>query len=178
MADETSEPAAGQPGAEAAQQQLFIRAQYVKDLSFENPRAPASLREGAAPQVELSVSVNGRPMEGDDHEVELVLTANAKQGDEVAFVAELTYAGIFHLSGFKPEQLRPLVMIECPRHLFPFARRVLADCTRDGGFPPLMLDPIDFLALYRRSQEAAAAQDGGGAGGNGGGNGNGQQGNA
>ncbi|MDP6952130.1 MAG: protein-export chaperone SecB [Alphaproteobacteria bacterium] len=175
MADETSEPAAGQAGGETAQPQLFIRAQYVKDLSFENPRAPASLREGAAPQVELSVSVNGRPMEGDDHEVELVLTATAKHDDEVAFVAELTYAGVFHLSGFTPEQLRPLVMIECPRHLFPFARRVMADCTRDGGFPPLMLDPIDFLALYRRSQEAAAQAQEGGAPAS---NGNGQQGNA
>ncbi len=164
MADETSEAAAEQQHAGGAKPQLLIRTQYVKDLSFENPHAPASLRESAAPQIEISVSVNGKSMEGDDHEIELILTASAKRGDEVAFVAELTYAGVFHLSGFTPEQLHPLVMIECPRHLFPFARRVLADCTRDGGFPPLMLDPIDFLALYRRSQDAAATEANGGNG--------------
>ncbi|MDP6239047.1 MAG: protein-export chaperone SecB [Alphaproteobacteria bacterium] len=164
MADETSEAAAEQQHAGGTQPQLLIRTQYVKDLSFENPHAPASLRESAAPQIEISVSVNGKSMEGDDHEIELILTASAKRGDEVAFVAELTYAGVFHLSGFTPEQLHPLVMIECPRHLFPFARRVLADCTRDGGFPPLMLDPIDFLALYRRSQDAAATETSGGNG--------------
>jgi preprotein translocase subunit SecB len=166
MADEAGGGAgAGQQTGPATQPQFTIRAQYVKDLSFENPRAPDSLQETESPKVELSVAVNGRRVGDDDHEVELQITARARHGDEVAFIAELTYAGLFHLSGFTPEQVRPVVLIECPRHLFPFARRVLADCTRDGGYPPLMLDPIDFLSLYRRSRDQS--DEGGANGANG-----------
>ncbi len=157
MTDETGADEAGGPGGAdegAAQPQFAIRAQYVKDLSFENPRAPESLRHREPPKIELTVSVNGRPIGDDNHEVDLVITARAMQGDEVAFLAELTYGGVFQVSGFAPEQTRPVVLIECPRLLFPFARRVLADCTRDGGFPPLMLEPIDFVALYRQSEQA------------------------
>ena len=136
MAEQTTGAAGAgpEPGA-APRPQLLVRGQYVKDLSFENPRAPLSLQETRAPKIELSVSVNGRPLGGDDHEVELNLAAKATEGEQVAFIAELCYAGIFHLEGFAPEQLRPLLMIECPRLLFPFARRILADCTRDGGYP-------------------------------------------
>ncbi len=160
MADETDGPGGAAPqdagGAEggATQPQFSIRAQYVKDLSFENPRAPDSLRNRESPKIELSVSVNGRLIGDDNHEVDLEITARAMQGDDVAFMAELTYGGVFHVAGFAPEQTRPMVLIECPRLLFPFARRVLADCTRDGGFPPLMLEPIDFVALYRQSEKA------------------------
>jgi preprotein translocase subunit SecB len=154
MADETGGAAdTGRQTGPTTQPQFTIRAQYVKDLSFENPRAPDSLQQAESPKVELSVAVNGHRHGEEDHEVELQITARARHGEEVAFIAELTYAGLFHLSGFTPEQVRPVVLIECPRHLFPFARRVLADCTRDGGFPPLMLDPIDFVTLYRRSRE-------------------------
>jgi preprotein translocase subunit SecB len=168
MADEPGATAgAGQPTGPVTQPQFTIRAQYVKDLSFENPRAPDSLQRTEPPKVELSVAVNGRQLGDDNHEVELQITARARHGEDVAFIAELTYAGLFHLSGFTPEQLRSVVLIECPRHLFPFARRVLADCTRDGGYPPLMLEPIDFLALYRRSQEQANKGSANGANGSG-----------
>ena len=161
MAEQTmgATEAGPEPGA-APRPQLLIRGQYVKDLSFENPRAPLSLQETRAPKIELAVSVNGRPLGGDDHEVELNLTAKATEGEQVAFIAELCYAGIFRIEGFAPEQLRPLLMIECPRLLFPFARRILADCTSDGGYPPLMLDPIDFVALYQQSVAKQSDGDG------------------
>jgi len=176
MADETDGPggatpqdAGGTTEGGATQPQFSIRAQYVKDLSFENPRAPDSLRNRESPKIELSVSVNGRLIGDDNHEVDLEITARAMQGDDVAFMAELTYGGVFHVSGFTAEQIRPMVLIECPRLLFPFARRVLADCTRDGGFPQLMLEPIDFVALYRQSEKAreeaeSAPTNGGGNG--------------
>ena len=152
MAEQTTDTTGAGPEPDTAPRpQLSIRGQYVKDLSFENPRAPLSLQENRAPKIELAISVNGRPLGGNDHEVELNLTAKATEGEQVAFIAELCYGGIFHLEGFTPEQMRPLLMIECPRLLFPFARRILADCTRDGGYPPLMLDPIDFVALYQQS---------------------------
>ena len=164
MADETdgsgdAEPqgAGGSAEGGATQPQFSIRAQYVKDLSFENPRAPDSLRNRESPKIELSVSVNGRLIGDDNHEVDLKITARAMQGDDVAFMADLTYGGVFHVSGFTADQIRPMVLIECPRLLFPFARRVLADCTRDGGFPPLMLEPIDFVALYRQTEKAREA---------------------
>jgi preprotein translocase subunit SecB len=178
MADETDgsngdAPQGSGGGAEgaAAQPHFSIQAQYVKDLSFENPHAPHSLRQNEQPKIELTVTVNGQHLGNDNHEVNLEMTAKAMQGDDVAFVAELTYGGVFHVSGFPEEQTRPVVFIECPRMLFPFARRVLADCTRDGGFPPLMLEPIDFVALYRQSeqarQQAEAGTPNGGANGNG-----------
>lgn len=163
MADQTTGATGAGPKPDAAPRpQLSIRGQYVKDLSFENPRAPLSLQEARAPTIELAVSVNGRPLGGDDHEVELNLTAKATEGEQVAFIAELCYAGIFHIEGFASEQMRPLLMIECPRLLFPFARRILADCTRDGGYPPLMLDPIDFVALYQQSVAKQGNGDGDG----------------
>ncbi|HEX9646897.1 MAG TPA: protein-export chaperone SecB [Alphaproteobacteria bacterium] len=169
MADEAgSGKGAGQPqraaAGDGAQPQLAIRAQYVKDLSFENPQAPQALQRREPPRVELQVQVGGRALGEGNHEVELHLTARASHGEELAFLAELVYAGVFFLANIPPEQMRPVLMVECPRLLFPFARRVVADCTRDGGFPPLMLEPIDFAALYRRSEAQRRAGDGGATG--------------
>ena len=148
--------------AEARQATFTVRAQYIKDLSFENPGAPKSIG-GKPPKIELSVSVNGRELGGETHEVDLKLDVRAAQGEEVAFIVELTYAGVFQVGGVAKEQVRPLVMVECPRFLFPFARRVVADCTREGGFPPLLLDPIDFAALFRRSERVRQSANGGSA---------------
>ena len=128
-----------------------VRAQYIKDLSFENPGAPASAAGGEPPRIHRA----------DTHEVDLRIEVRATRGDDVAFVVELVYGGVFRVGGVPDSQLRPLVLIECPRFLFPFARRVIADCTRDGGFPPLMLDPIDFAALFRRSEQARRTANGG-----------------
>jgi len=161
MADQPGGEAGAPQGAAAGgapQQQFGIRAQYVKDLSFENPNAAEALARREAPKIELQVAVKSRGLGEDVYEVELEIGARATQGENVAFLAELTYAGAFQVRGFAPEQLRPVLLIECPRLLFPFARRVLADATRDGGFPPLMVDPIDFVALYRRTEEARQAE--------------------
>lgn len=142
---------------------LQILAQYVKDLSFENPHAPASLTaERVNPRINVSVDVQARPLESGHFETVLKLSVQAdKENGEVVFIVELVYGGVFELTNVPENQVQPIILIECPRLIFPFARRVLADATRDGGFPPLMLDPIDFAALYQKQVEAqssAAAQ--------------------
>ncbi len=154
MADETASGDGGAAADAENRPQFAMRAQYIKDLSFENPNAPDVLGKREQPKFEISVTVNGRPLGDDNHEVELQITARAAHDDDVTFLAELTYAGVFLVKNVPQEQVRPAIMIQGPSLLFPFARRVLADCTREGGFPPLMLDPIDFLALYRQSEEA------------------------
>jgi preprotein translocase subunit SecB len=129
---------------------LVVNAQYVKDLSFENPNAPNSLALRQAPQIAVNVDVKARPLAENAFEVLLVIGAEAKHDNQIAFVVELTYGGVFTLSGIAEEHVRPILLIECPRLLFPFARAILAEATRDGGFPPLSLQPIDFAQLYRQ----------------------------
>jgi len=159
MADE--DQTAGGAEAQATGPQLRVLGQYIKDLSFENPNAPDSLRAGGeAPKIDVTVDVNARRIAGDDFEVSLRCAASARRGDQTAFIVETVYAGLFQLTNAAPEALQPILLIECPRILFPFARRVVADATRDGGFPPLMLDPIDFAALYQQQAQAQAAQGG------------------
>ena len=129
-----------------------VHAQYVKDLSFENPEAPNNLtNQTDPPNIEVSVDVGARNLTSRQFEVELRITANAKTGDTKAFVVEVLYAGVFTLHNTAQEKLKQVCLIECPRLLFPFARRIVADATRDGGFPPLLLEPIDFAALYLNS---------------------------
>jgi preprotein translocase subunit SecB len=153
-------PNGAAPQGEPAPATLNVLAQYVKDFSFENPNAPAILTKQPAgqPQIDIQVNVNARQIATNDFEVELSTEAKAKSGEETLFVVELIYAGIFRIQNVPQENLHPLVMIECPRILFPFARQILADATRNGGFPPLMIDPIDFVALYR--QRMAQVQPG------------------
>ena len=130
---------------------IHVLGQYVKDLSFENPGAPRSLRTSSeAPSLDVNVNVNARPISATDVEVELRLEANAKRGDETLFVTEVVYAGLFQLRNVPKEHMAPLMLIECPRLLFPFARQIIADATRNGGFPPLMLDPIDFAQMFQQ----------------------------
>jgi preprotein translocase subunit SecB len=139
---------------------LNVLVQYVKDLSFENPNAPNSLAPQAnGPQININVNVGAQPLSATEFEVELKLEASAKNGETVIFAVELVYAGLFRIQNVPEEHLHPFVLIECPRLLFPFARQILAEATRNGGFPPLLLDPIDFVALYQQNaaQQAAAA---------------------
>lgn len=137
-------------GEEAKVPTLSVLAQYAKDLSFENPDAPQSLQGRNNPSIEIQVNVNGKKVADEDFEVELVVEAKATDGTRVLFNLELTYAGVFRIANVPEENLHPLVLIECPRLLFPFARAMVADAVRNGGFPPLMIDPVDFAALYRQ----------------------------
>ena len=156
MADETSaEPLAnGEDTAPA----VGLISQYVKDLSFENPNAPAVYQWQGQPQIDVQFNIGANQVGDDAHEVILKIDVRATSADKVAFQVELAYAGLFAIRNIPEEQLQPFLLAEGPRLVFPFARRVLADAVRDGGFPPLMLDPIDFGALYM--QQAAAAAEG------------------
>lgn len=150
------QPAEPPPSGGAAAQQLLINAQYIKDLSFENPRAPQSLMQQAGPPaVEINVDVKAQGIGPENYEVVLTINASAKAQNETLFLVELSYAGIVTVRNVPQEMLGTVVLVETPRLLFPFARNVIAETTRDGGFPPLMINPIDFAELARRN---AAAQ--------------------
>ncbi len=139
------------PGAAraASQAQLAVLAQYIKDLSFENPGAPQSLQgPGQNPQLKVSVNVNAEPRGEETFEVSLHLDVHASSDRGVIYNVELLYGGLFRLRNIPQNLLQPVLFIDCPTLIFPFMRRVLADVTRDGGFPPLMLDPIDFGRLF------------------------------
>lgn len=152
---ETDEPTAGP--AETGPQ-LRILTQYVKDLSFENPNAPNSLQGGAAPAIDLQIGVTIDPVQDGLWEVGLPITITAKRDDNVLFLVELLYCGLFALENIPAEGMEPMLHIECPRLLFPFARRIVSGLTQDGGFPALPLDPIDFANIYRIRLEQANAQ--------------------
>lgn len=154
---EATGPAAGaRAGTEA---QLSILAQYVKDLSFESPGAPQTLQgPGQNPQLKVGVNVNVGPRGEDVYEVTLNIEAHAKSDTGVIYNVELAYGGLFRLRNIPQQVLQPVLFVDCPTLLFPFVRRVLADIVRDGGFPPLMLDPIDFGRLY--AQNMARGQQG------------------
>ena len=148
------------PGATNAQQMpLVVNAQYIKDMSFEMPGAPGILRRlNEQPQVQVNVNVQAQQMQGDVYEVVLTLNAEAKLGTDPLFIVELVYGGVFTVQGVPTDILRPLLLIECPRLLFPFARRIIASLTREGGLPPMLIQPIDFADLYRRQLQAAGQQ--------------------
>jgi preprotein translocase subunit SecB len=142
---------------------MKILGQYLKDLSFENPHAPQSLGvQQGQPEINISVNVNAKNLAPTDYEVELHLDAKANHDGKTVFAAELLYAGIFRLENLPEEAIHPVILVECPRMIFPFARQILADATRNGGFPPLMLDPIDFASMYQKrladAQKAGAQQ--------------------
>jgi len=141
-------------GANGAMPQLNVIAQYTKDLSFENPNAPRSLApQQQGPNISIQVNVNAAQIDQNDYEVSLQIEGTAGEGAGLLFQFELNYAGIFRLLNIPEGDLHPVVMIECPRLLFPFARQIIADAVRNGGFPPLMLEPIDFVSLYRQRIE-------------------------
>jgi preprotein translocase subunit SecB len=143
------------PPAPGAVPAMRILGQYLKDLSFENPNAPQSLApQKGQPDINVAVNVNARNLAPTDYEVELMLDAKATSEGKVIFAAEIKYAGVFRMENFPQAMLHPAVLIECPRMLFPFARQILADASRNGGFPPLMLDPIDFASMYQKRMAA------------------------
>src|ERR1700754_2690238 len=148
------------PSAQAGQPQLNVLGQYIKDLSFENPNAPRSLAPAdKPPAINIQINVIVQQLAQTDYEVALKLEGKAENAGAVLFAFDLTFAGVFRVQNVPAETLQPLVMIECPRLLFPFAREIVANAVRNGGFPPLLLDPVDFVALYQqRAAQAQAAQ--------------------
>lgn len=159
--DDAPEGAANTGNGNTQQPTLNVLAQYVKDFSFESPGAPNSLRgRDKAPGININVNVNANPMTDKQFDVNLTLNAKAAFDKEVLFNVELVYGGVFRIDGFPQEHMLPLLFIECPRLLFPFARQIIADATRNGGFPPLMLDPIDFAQMFQQkiAEEKAASK--------------------
>jgi preprotein translocase subunit SecB len=142
-------PTNGSEPGDAPRIQLL--AQYVKDLSFENPGAPMFIT--ARPAIDLGVDLQARRMEGDQYEVDLRLRVSAKHEDRTVFLLELSYGGLAHIQNVPEDVISQILLIEVPMMLFPFARRVVADTVRDGGMPPLMIEPIDFAGLYRAKAE-------------------------
>ena len=153
--------AAATNGAQANQPQptLNVLAQYVKDFSFENPGAPNSLKtRDKAPNININVNVNANPMVDKEYDVTLALNAKAEVDGTVLFNVELVYGGVFRIDGFPQEHMLPILFIECPRLLFPFARQVVGEATRQGGFPPLMIDPIDFAQMFQQRNGSGTGQ--------------------
>jgi len=158
----TNKDAAEENGTERTNRQLVVHAQYVKDLSFENPNAPDILIDSPGqPDVEISVNVGARPLNDEQYEVLLNLSAKAVADEKALFLVELTYAGIVSAPGTAGQDINPLIMIEAPRLLFPFARAIISDVTRDGGFMPLNIQPVDFVSVYQHNlaKQQAAAED-------------------
>ena len=158
-----AENGADQTAQQAPQVQMNILNQFVRDMSFENVMAQKGASGEVQPDINVQVNLDARKRGDDVFEVILKLSieSKAKEGTDVLFLMELDYAGLFRINGVPEEQLHPFLLIECPRMLFPFVRRIVSDVTRDGGYPPLNLDTIDFVAIYRQElarRQAAAAE--------------------
>jgi preprotein translocase subunit SecB len=158
----------GAAPAQPTPPQMKVVGQFIRDLSFENILAQKPISGDVQPDIQVQVSLDGRKRDEEkQYEVlsKFKITSKNKGGDETLFLLELEYGGIFHIDNVPEEQLHPFLLIECPRMLFPFVRRIVSDVTRDGGFPPLNLDNIDFVALYRQTlmqrQAAQQAESGG-----------------
>ena len=157
MSDDTQ----GAPAAQATAPSMNMVGQYIRDLSFENPGAPGSIMAGGGnPAFNVSISVGVKKQADDIYAVELTLNAKANREAVVLFNVELVYGGVFRLKNVPEATLSQLLMIECPRLIFPFARQVLASVTQQGGFPPLMMEPVDFAAIYRQNLAQLVAKQG------------------
>jgi preprotein translocase subunit SecB len=155
-------PNGGPNGSDTSQPGIRILAQYIRDLSFENPHAPESLRAAPAqPQIDLGVELNARGRPDGFFDVELKLNARAMRDGDAVFHLELVYAGLFQIVGVPEADMEPVLMIECPRFLFPYARRIISDLTSEGGFPPFLLEPIDFAGVYASRRAEAGGQPAG-----------------
>jgi preprotein translocase subunit SecB len=143
------------PAAEQAPPMLNVLGQFIRDFSFENPNAPQSLMpQEEQPSINIQINVNAKPIDETDFDVSLKIEGEARNKNILLFKFELDYGGVFKIQNFPQEHMHPVVLIECPRLLFPFARQIVAEATRQGGFPPLYLDPVDFAQLYQsRMQE-------------------------
>ena len=159
---DTQSGAAGN-GQNQQQPVLNVLTQYIKDLSFENPNAPQSLQNqgNKSPGININVNVNANPLSEQEFDVVLTLNTKAEMDGKTLFNVELVYGGIFRVAGFPQEHMLPILFIECPRLLFPFARQSISDATRNGGYPPLMLEPIDFAAMFqqRMAEERTRAEN-------------------
>ena len=148
-------------GGQAADKpaQLNVLAQYIKDLSFENPNAPRSLQPGQQqPAINIQINVGAKPLAESEVEVELKIEGKAETGGNVLFQFELNYAGVFRLQNIPQQDQHPVMMIECPRLLFPFAREIISSAVVNSGFPPLRIDPVDFVGLYRQRMAELQSQ--------------------
>ena len=170
MSETTPAPEGNAAPVPQAGPPLLVNIQFIKDLSFEVPGAPeiySSLR--AQPNVQINLDVQARRIQEGQNVFEVVLVTRAEateappangeagQPGRPVFIAELSYAGVFTLTGVPEQSIEPILLIECPRLLFPYARNILADVTRDGGFPPVLLQPIDFVALWQARKQASGA---------------------
>jgi preprotein translocase subunit SecB len=142
--------------------QVGVIAQYVKDFSFENPNAPSVYQWQSQPQMDVQFNIGSTAVGQEVHEVALKIDITAKANEGTAFQIELVYAGLFALRNIPQEQLQPFLLAEAPRILFPFARRIISEATTDAGFPPLLLDPIDFAGLYMQRAAQQQAEGSGG----------------
>jgi preprotein translocase subunit SecB len=159
MADEKAEGNGQGADVQGEGPHLGVLAQYVRDLSFENPNAPRSMQgPGENPQLKVNVNVNAGKKGDDLYEVQLVFEANAHNQDGVIYSIECVYGGAFRIRNVPENMMQAVLFVDCPTILFPFLRRIIADVTRDGGFAPLMLDPIDFGALYARNMQRSQAE--------------------
>ena len=164
MASTSTESSDGQPEAEAAGNrlegaQLAVLAQFIKDLSFESPNAPQVLQgPGENPQLQINVNVQATKRSEEAYQVDLQFEAQAKSDDGVIYNIEIVYAGMFRLTNIPEDLLQAVLFVDCPTILFPFLRRIVADLTQDGGFPPLLMDPMDFAALYRQNASQVAEE--------------------
>lgn len=160
MAEENQGAAAPQPQERPRMQ---VMSQYIRDMSFENVAIMKGQKVEGTPEVSVQVALDAKKRAEDVYEVIVKLKVNSKAGEETVFILELDYAGQFKIANVPDNQLHPYLMIECPRMIFPYVRRIIGDVTRDGGFPPLNVDNIDFLALYQQDllrRQAAQAQAG------------------
>jgi len=157
--DKSTNPAAGAGDpSQAAASPMLVHAQYIKDLSFENPNAPLTLQANAQPpNVQVQIDVKSRPIKDRLMEIALDLGVEARQQDQVVFLVELSYAGLFEITAAAGNLAEQYAGIEAPHYLFPFARAVIADVTRDGGYPPLLINPVDFGRLYQQRKANATA---------------------
>ncbi|MBZ0217775.1 MAG: protein-export chaperone SecB [Fimbriimonadaceae bacterium] len=150
--DKAAKTAAAGAGQNGNGPVLNVLAQYVKDFSFENPNAPQTLTAGPKnPEIQVNINVNARKIGDTEYEVELELGAEAVENKSVIFKTELVYAGIMRIQNVPDDTVQAVVLVECPRILFPFARQIIAEATRNGGYPPLLLEPVDFAALYQQN---------------------------
>ena len=168
MADQDSPTQGNGSGQDPAEAQVATLAQYIKDLSVENPNSPQVFQWQTQPNLDVQFNLNAEKVADDVHEVSIKIEVSARSENGVHFVVDLTYAGIFGLRNLPEEALGPVLLVEAPRMLFPFARQIIADAVSNTGFPPLLLDPIDFASAYLAQAEAqsqAAPAEGGDNGG-------------
>lgn len=147
-----------QPQTQEGAPQLSVLAQYIKDFSFENPNAPRSLQPSQTPSINIQINVDVKSLSDTDYEVGLKIEGKGESGGTVLFAFDLMFAGVFRVLNVPKENIHPLIMIECPRLLFPYAREIISSAVRNGGFPPLLIDPVDFVGLYRQKLAETQAQ--------------------